>query len=315
MEKCLGACLSFCTPNYVDDRMFSLQLLPPRICSHVLDYMTGDEIFQLVKLDPWYIGKQCVTLEHVAKFDAVYGGNFIEYLRRCGKDMHVPSNQRLLRLASSRFSQHENHSMLCDLCHANDSLWFCWYWGLMKCRACSDYHEQHDEYEIERFPGIHHPWRQFSLKKGPRKYFVRWAGKELLARFEPVLSTRRLATHGGWASADFHTICVLENPATDPYTGEPCGPLMTHQDIDEKLDKDLSPNSIKSLVASLDLIKDDSRLTELGRFAEEQQRKAQAIADEQRRRFDEEAGVLLYLPVANERRSVWSSFLNFFHFR
>jgi hypothetical protein len=146
---------------------------------------------------------------------------------------------------------------LCDLCHTKEAYQFCWYWGLLKCEACLNYHEQHDEYEIERFPGTTHPWvtgHVISRKKGPRKYFVRWAG-DTLAKFVPFLSTGRLATHGGWASKTFHTICVLAEPAFDPYTSEPCGPLITHKDIDE-MDNCYSQKCIDALVASLDVNED-----------------------------------------------------------
>jgi hypothetical protein len=118
------------------------------------------------------------------------------------------------------------------------------------------YHEQHDEYEIERFPGTTHPLvanHPERRKKGPRKYFVRWAG-DTLAKFDPFLRTGRLATHGGIMS-NFQTICVLAEPAFDPYTNEPCGPLITHKDIDE-MDNCYSQKSIDALVASLDVNED-----------------------------------------------------------
>lgn len=269
------SCLPCWEPDDKSNREFRmLQSLATEICSHVLDYMTGDEIVQLVQLAPESgIGKHCVTLEHVGKF--LPQERVINYIRRSGVDLHVPSNQRLLRIAAA--VNHRGGNQLCDLCHTNnESVYFCWYWGLMKCRECAAYHEQHDEWEIERFPGIHHPWVSASsgrdLKKGPRKYFVRWAGRELLTKFEPVLRTRRLATHGG-SVGNFTTICVLAAPAFDPYTGEPCGPLMTHQDIDEQLDDELSPHSIQSLVASLDLNRNESRLNELIRFGEDEEQK------------------------------------------
>jgi hypothetical protein len=47
-------------------------------------------------------------------------------------------------------------------------------------------------------------------------------------------------------------MCVLAEPAFDPYTNEPCGPLITHKDIDE-IDNCYSQKSIDALVASLDV--------------------------------------------------------------
>jgi hypothetical protein len=235
-----------------------LQSLPPDVISHVLDYMTGAEVCRLVKLDSRKIG-DCVTLKHVTANHNRVDHDLIGFIRRSGRDFHVPSNQRLLRIISCLRNNRSHHlPVLCDLCHTKETFYFCSYWGLLKCEACMKYHEQHDEYEIERFPGTTHPTPVANnldcRKKGPRKYFVRWGG-DTLAKFAPLLSTGRLATHGGRWPPDFETICVLETTAFDPYTNEPCGPLITHKDIDE-MDNCYSQKCIDALVASLDVNED-----------------------------------------------------------
>ena len=146
---------------------------------------------------------------------------------------------------------------------------FCFYWGLMKCQACCKYHEQHDEYEIERFPGPTHPKiaRGWPREEGSRKYFVRWAG-DTVSQFEPLLKTSRLAQHGGCYPPGFRTLCVLAEPTFDPYFGEPCGPLISHKDIDA-MDSYCSPKSINTLLASVDLAVDQERVAEVMRLADE----------------------------------------------
>lgn len=233
-----------------------LRALPPDALSSILNFMTLTEIHNLVKLDPQTIG-ECVTLQHVAKNCVVDGGldSLLQFLRRCGKDFHVPSNQRLIRILYE-YHNTEKPGVLCDLCHTMGNTWFCWYWGLLKCNACCDSHEQHFEYEIESVPGTTHPLASKGCS-GAHKYFVPWA-KPTLAKFSPLLHTGRLATHGGCEIDDFGTMCVLAEPAFDPYTSEPCGPLITYEDIDE-MDDCSSPETIDALLASLDVNEDRMR--------------------------------------------------------
>jgi hypothetical protein len=255
-----------------------LQSLPPEIISHVLDYMTIAEACRLVKIDPRTIG-DCVTLNHVvAKCN---DGNtmhscdrrIIGPIERSGRDFHAPSNQRLLRIIS--VLKHDE-PVLCDLCHTKEATYFCWYWGLIKCHECMNYHEQWYEYEIERF-GCAAENKLSPRKKGPRKYFVNWAGDKLFfdTKLWPLLSTGRLVTHGSGPGFidDFRTICVLAEPAFDPYTREPCGPLITHKEIDQ-MDDWCSQTSIDALVAAVDANVNEDRTMQLMRLADELKRTA-----------------------------------------
>ena len=150
--------------------------------------------------------------------------------------------------------------LLCDLCHTNDengAVYFRGCWGLFVCRACA----------CGGGGGEHHS-NDGQLRK---HCFIHWEGKLLLSTLKPIWTSRRLACEI-LHKRPVPSIRVLARPAFDPYTGERCGPLITQQELDEKMDQELlSPTeALQALVASLDGNREEQRRRiELRKFADD----------------------------------------------
>lgn len=207
---------------------------------------------------------------------------------RFGKSVHVPSNQRLLRILFNDLLSDMN---VCDTCQkkqaCNDggggggigAITYYYWWGLFLCPQCAKFANQFSQFDSDcghrninlgddddddsssqqlqhyeppaadstssrGFSHGHHYHnhqkrggieriRGIDRRSGERQYFVRWTG-DALVNFETIISSNRLAWSGG-KHEDFIAKCVLSQPVFDPYTKEPCGPIITQESVDKMI--------------------------------------------------------------------------------
>lgn len=228
-------------------RSFPLCALHTDTCAHVLSFFSCRDLYHFAMVAPPRL-RSAFTLEHTLR-EVQKGSSFRSW--KFGYAIHMPSNHRLLRILFHEPTNGNDTKSrdICELCWQRRSTSYEVVWGLFICQPCRrNYWRSADS----KFNGE----GDASASSNPidrrrhgltPQYFVRWTG-DTLSKYTPIHKSGRLVYYNDYGWNLMGDNYILIKPVFDPYTNEPCGPIVTQQAIDKM---EASGQSIESFLECL----------------------------------------------------------------